>query len=46
MVQEIIALSIVAVVVVYAVYAIVKSLKNKNDGGCGDSCSCSSGKNK
>lgn len=40
MIQEIIALTIVFVAVAYAVYSIVKSLRSKNDAGCGDSCAC------
>ncbi|MDF1546681.1 MAG: FeoB-associated Cys-rich membrane protein [Bacteroidales bacterium] len=39
--QDIIALSIVFLAAVYAIYSIIKTLRIKSSGSCGDSCSCS-----
>jgi len=41
MIQEIIALTIVFLAAAYAVYSIVKTLRIKSSGSCGDTCSCS-----
>jgi hypothetical protein len=40
MTQEVIALTIVFAAAAYAVYSIVKTLRVKSSGTCGDSCSC------
>lgn len=41
MTQEVIALIIVFLAAAYAVYSIIKTLRVKSSGTCGDSCSCS-----
>ena len=41
MIQEIIALSIVFFAAVFAIYSIVKTVRVKSSGACGDGCSCS-----
>ncbi len=45
MIQEIIAFTIVAIAISYVIYAVFKSLRKKNDNGCGGSCGCSANKN-
>ena len=41
MIQEIIALTIVFFAAVYAIYSIIKTIRVKSSGSCGDTCSCS-----
>lgn len=41
MIQNIIVLTIVFLAAAYAVWSIVKTLRIKSTGGCGDSCGCS-----
>ncbi len=45
MIQEILAFTIVAIAILYVMYAVFKSLRKKNDNGCGGSCGCSANKN-
>lgn len=41
MIQHIIVLTIVFLAAAYAVWSIVKTLRIKSAGGCGDNCACS-----
>lgn len=41
MTQNIIVLTIVFIAVIYSIWSIIKSLRTKSSGGCGDDCGCS-----
>ncbi len=41
MIQDIIVLTIVFGALLYAIYSVVKTLRTKEEGGCGSNCSCS-----